>query len=1176
MVVPIESNRREGEQILLVHYYQPNHPNVQITVFLDKSINGTFDAPYCPSISGCRSMVKFYPNSETFSEADLQSVTFQLAQNGQDIWLDHLLLASATDVNPEVFNFAPIDQTSEFISKCASHNFNIEFYASNFCDKSVISLSVKYNDGAVACDCNPDGSVNSGICQYFGGQCECKENVIGRQCNHCKTGYFGFPNCKKCDCPTGNCDDMTGECVSPPNAEFNECLDGYYGFHPIYGCEECNCDLNGTYSQNSICNKITGQCPCKENTDGLRCDKCKAGFYRYPQCDECDCHTDGTSSQICDPETAQCLCKENIIGDRCDFCKPGTFYIENRNPKGCTKCFCFGQTDYCRMSDLFYFPEQNLRSDEWKLSYAKLNSQQSNINLNLAVVDDGEGLKLDLDVDDFSILEAITDTVYWDAPANYIGNKVTSYGGVIKYKLRINAPDSAQGLIKPDLILVGGQNMSLVYTSSKQPTNDQLFENKIDLIESQFSHLQTGFSVSREQLLIVLSSLSEVKLRATYYNKIHQSELNEFSFDVAVQYMSNASLEPALSTEQCYCPENFNGYSCESCQLGYYKVKGNGPGLFNCMRCNCSGHSDICDQDTGECLECRDNTQGKNCETCKPGHYMVDYGNGISECRLCPCPGPYDSNVFADSCMYDNNSEKVYHCSCMRGYYGQFCERCAPGYYGDPTVPGGKCLPCQCNNNIDTNSFDSCDQRTGACLKCLNNTAGINCEKCADWHYGDPIDLKNCKTCECDHLGTEICDEKSGECKCKTNVIGYNCASCGENMWGFNQGMGCKECNCDPIGSVRQQCDTNNGKCQCKPGVGGDKCNRCLEDHWNFTESGCQKCKCEKSGVKVTNTGGFACNSTTGHCTCIEGVKGALCDRCDDRWVLVKHVGCKKCDTCVNTLLDDISELVIKADGIESGNKDSSLTFKAHNKLIKLENEFKIIKESTDSSQYDQTPLLNLQRSIITVQNDLLGLKLMTEYNINDKIKLLTKLFNEAELFNKDISDLRIKLDILDEIIDDLDREDVNNYKNITDEQLNIYENLVDQIVKKDFNTTLEKYKDLIRQFNEANQTVKNLLDNDIDHSNHIKLIKNRDSYIQNSLIELKSHIDKAKNLEKFRDRDVEFRAYFDNLEKVTNETNELRDNSAKTLKEIEEMIKKGQSKLEVSIHLYTIYIIFC
>ena len=45
-----------------------------------------------------------------------------------------------------------------------------------------------------ACDCNDNGS-DSSIC-YSSGQCVCKTNVIGKKCTHCKSGYFGFPNCR--------------------------------------------------------------------------------------------------------------------------------------------------------------------------------------------------------------------------------------------------------------------------------------------------------------------------------------------------------------------------------------------------------------------------------------------------------------------------------------------------------------------------------------------------------------------------------------------------------------------------------------------------------------------------------------------------------------------------------------------------------------------------------------------------------------------------------------------------------------------------------------------------------------------------------------------------------------------------------------------------------------------
>ena len=53
-----------------------------------------------------------------------------------------------------------------------------------------------FNNGALACDCDTQGSTSK-YCQEFGGQCPCKPNVIGRQCTRCKVGYYGFPNCRR-------------------------------------------------------------------------------------------------------------------------------------------------------------------------------------------------------------------------------------------------------------------------------------------------------------------------------------------------------------------------------------------------------------------------------------------------------------------------------------------------------------------------------------------------------------------------------------------------------------------------------------------------------------------------------------------------------------------------------------------------------------------------------------------------------------------------------------------------------------------------------------------------------------------------------------------------------------------------------------------------------------------
>lgn len=74
-----------------------------------------------------------------------------------------------------------------------------------------------------------------------------------------------------------------------------------------------------------------------------------------------------------------------------------------------------------------------------------------------------------------------------------------------------------------------------------------------------------------------------------------------------------------------------------------------------------------------------------------------------------------------------------------------FCLRCAEGYFGQPSVPGGSCQPCQCNDNLDFSIPGSCDSLSGSCLICKPGTTGRYCELCADGYFGDAVDAKNCQ-----------------------------------------------------------------------------------------------------------------------------------------------------------------------------------------------------------------------------------------------------------------------------------------------------------------------------------------------------------------------------------------------------------------------------------------------
>lgn len=97
-------------------------------------------------------------------------------------------------------------------------------------------------------------------------------------------------------------------------------------------------------------------------------------------------------------------------------------------------------------------------------------------------------------------------------------------------------------------------------------------------------------------------------------------------------------------------------------------------------------------------------------------------------------------------------------------------------------------------------------------------------------HYGDPLAAPhgNCDQCSCYPQGTEqtelgvsICDQATGTCRCKPNVIGRNCNECQSGYFNIISGNGCESCNCDAIGSFNSSCERFTGQCYCKPGVTG-------------------------------------------------------------------------------------------------------------------------------------------------------------------------------------------------------------------------------------------------------------------------------------------------------------------------------------------------------------------
>lgn len=119
--------------------------------------------------------------------------------------------------------------------------------------------------------------------------------------------------------------------------------------------------------------------------------------------------------------------------------------------------------------------------------------------------------------------------------------------------------------------------------------------------------------------------------------------LSSFGLEIGSDQFAPDDYNSALTVEQCQCPPNYQGLSCEECAPGYYRSTAGPFGGF-CVPCQCNGHSDRCDPVSGVCLDCQHNTIGEHCEMCDVGYHGDATGGTPFDCLICACPLPLESN----------------------------------------------------------------------------------------------------------------------------------------------------------------------------------------------------------------------------------------------------------------------------------------------------------------------------------------------------------------------------------------------------------------------------------------------------------------------------------------------------------------------------------------------------
>ncbi|KAI5699533.1 hypothetical protein M8J75_004395 [Diaphorina citri] len=483
----------------------------------------------------------------------------------------------------------------------------------------------------------------------------------------CPAGYTGL-SCE--ECAPGFIRKTQGPWLGQCRRDDIGCPVGTYG-DPSRNipCQECPCPL--TTPSNQFTRKCRldfdnqPTCECPPGYKGRRCESCTPGYVGNPIAAGDYCRP---SSPVCDAEgSLSTMPDEN---GRCK-CKDLTTGLH------CNQCKenAFHLSGFNPRGCISCFcmgVTQRCSSSNWHRSQISSSFTRDVQDFKLVKYSETDYPITNLNVNTnareivfYDFTPTSQDVYYWSLPAKFLGDKVASYGGNLSYTVRhVPVPGGQSSKNNAvDVEIVGGDGVHLLYYSQTPVEPNQPVTISAPLYE-QYWQSSEGQTATREQILKTLANIQNIFIKATYTTNTREAGLRFVSLDTAED--RNTGQAKAHEVEQCACPLGYAGLSCELCDAGYTAQPAgySEPSAHRCEPCYCNGHSTDCDPLTGTCYNCRDFTTGDHCDRCLPG-YVGDPARRIpcepQDVPRCDCdPAGMSTCTDNNQCVCKCRSSNLY------------------------------------------------------------------------------------------------------------------------------------------------------------------------------------------------------------------------------------------------------------------------------------------------------------------------------------------------------------------------------------------------------------------------------------------------------------------------------------------------------------------------------------